>query len=472
MKYTTVDDIDDNEQRMVANSPRSIEACLREGVRPEDLLYLPPSTFDNPENPSELNTLHFQYFEKKRQELLVNVRKTRKKLINHSQVQTRSSTALSFPAFNSKEEIRKRVKNVQAKFIIDKCLREEVVKKNLFLKEVERNLELEKNISFNLNLAKGVKDRTDKEIQMKDKRRERELRESEMAEEGKISYEEKDLQDKMRVFARMNEKFEEIRKKKMRNEEKARFYNEKVSEQQECIRELRIKKLKENDLEEKKRIDLLISIKSHKQKELEVSWNRKLQKTLNLKQEFNKELQSKQEKYYEFKKILDQHFKHRLQHLNERPKPLDQIIGKIPEVSEAILSENEIKKQQLDEKLIQDQRKLQNSRTLKLRKQEYNKKVKSLKLIKQTWNLQRIKNKEHYSKSLIKVKLNESVQKIEELENLKIQDLNQTLQFNAKSEKIKDRLSKEVEKMAISKTWDQEKLLKVIRYCKPGDVID
>ena len=471
MKYTTVDDIEDYEQKTVINSPRSIEACLREGIRPEDLLYLPPSLFENPENPSDLNTLHYQYFEKKRQELLINVRKTRKKLVNQSQVQTRSSTALSFPAFNNKDVLRERVKNVQAKFIMDKCLREEVVKRNLLLKEVERKLELDKNIDLNLSLAKGIKERTDKEIQMKEERRERVRRESEMVEEGRISYEEKDLQEKMRVLLKMNEKIEAIRKKRRKNEEKARFYKEKVNEQQECIRELRIKNLEENDLEEKKRIGLLISLKTQKQKELETTWNIKIQKTFNLKQDLNKELENKQGKYYEVKKVLDMHFNLRLKSTFEHPKSLEQITGKIPEVTDALLLENEYKKQQLDEKLIQDQRKVQNSRIVKLRKQEYSKKVRSLKLMKQTWNLQRIKNKKDYTKTLIKDKLNESIQKIEELENLKAQDLSQQILFNAKSEKIKDRLSKEVEKMAISKTWDQEKLLKVISYCKPGNLI-
>lgn len=471
-KYLNVEDIDDYEQTAVVNSPRSIEACLREGIRPEDLLYLPPSEFANDQNPQELNDLHYDYFEAKRKDLLVNVRKTRKKIIAHYQGQTRSSTLISFANLRNKYNWRERVKNVQAKFVFDKCLREEVVKKNLILKEVEHDLELEKHIDLNASLARRVKERTDKEIKMQNERKNKALKESEMLEEGKKIYGEKDYEQRMRVLEGIKEKIARIEKKRKRNEEKAGFYKEKLNEEQKCIRDLRVRKLEANDAEEKKRLGQLIFIKLQKQKDLQSIWDHKLEKSHKLKQKIKKEIQHRQDNYYEVKRIIDQHLQDRVKKSIGQEKSLEEITGKIPQVSDAILKENEHKKKQLEEKLNQDEKKVRKSKILKLKKREFNKKVKSLKIMKQSWNLQRIRNKEDYNKSLIKVRINQSAQKIEDLENKKIQDLSQTLQMNAKCERIKHDLSNEVEKMAIFKSWDQEKLLKIINFPRPKETFD
>jgi hypothetical protein len=466
MKYTTVEDIDDMETEALINSPRSLEACMREGITPNDLLHIPESHFNMSTFPKSLKHIHYEFYEAKRKELLYNVRKIRKELItkqHNSSIETCSSTP-NLPHFLSLANKRERVKSVQAKFIKDRCFREELVKKDLLFKEVERNYRIEKIADFNEDLAKNVKNRIEKEFSLQRERKRKEEIEEDMIIERKNEYFEKDFNEKQRVQTIIEKRINEIRVKKKANEEKAKDYYEKMVARNDEIILLRKENLEEKDLEEKKRIELLLIKKIEKQKEMEKLWDRKILKTRKVKEDIKKYFEERQDTYYEMKKIFDTNFQERLKKMDGRPKSLESIQGNIPQVSQTIINENIYQRELLDEKLEQDKEKVEKAKQFNIRKQNYQKHLRSLKLLKKNWNQKRIKNKEDYSKTLSTLKFLETSQKLSELEQKKTQDQEKSLKIIISDEMTKYKLKAEVEKMSIFKNWSEPKLLKIINF--------
>ena len=159
MKYLTVEDINDFEEELIINSPRSIEACLQEGIKPKDLLYVPEKEFNIPSVQDEIKHLHYEFFEAKRKEMLFNVRKTRKTIITENEGATRSSTASMFtlPYRKNKEEIRS--KNIKIKAIEEKVNREIELQKYSREGEIEYIEKLERNLSLSISQAENSKKR-------------------------------------------------------------------------------------------------------------------------------------------------------------------------------------------------------------------------------------------------------------------------------------------------------------------------
>lgn len=466
MKYTSVEDIDDLETGDIINSPRSIEACLREGISTKDLIYIPESQFSFNSYPNSLKSLHYEFYEARRRELLFNVRKTRKELISkqHSVSLETSSSTPHLPHFLSSSNKRQRVKQVQAKFIKEKCSREELVKKDLVLKDIETSMKTQKIADLNEIIAKSVKNRIDKEFRFKEERKKKEQIEEENLIERQIEFFDKDAHERIRVNKILKQREKEILKKKKLNDEKAKEFCERMIEKDEEVLKNKIKEIEEKNIENEKRVEGLLIEKLRKQKEMEKLWDRKILKSKKVKEEIRKNIEEIQNNYYEMKKIFDMNFQERLRKLDDRPKSLESIHGNIPRVTQAIINENIFMRETLEDKLEVDKEKVEKVKMFKIRKLKYEKQIKSLKAMKKDWNLNRIKNKQEYSKTLSNLKFAEINKKLENFELNKTLDLEKTMKIHIEDEMKSYTLANEVEKMSIFKRWSEDKLLKIINY--------
>ena len=146
-KFVTIDDISDLEEDLIVNSPRSIEACLREGIKPKDLLHIPEEEFTDYGLSNQVKHLHYEFYETKRKELLYSVKRTRKNIISESEGQTRSSTAVQIFSQNSKQA--ERAKAIKIKQVCKTLEREELARYVLKQRNIERNLSYEKTVLAN-----------------------------------------------------------------------------------------------------------------------------------------------------------------------------------------------------------------------------------------------------------------------------------------------------------------------------------
>ena len=59
-----------NTLKPILNSPRSLEACRRQGLKPEEFVYRHPESFEEPGASAEIVQLRWRHYEKKRREKL------------------------------------------------------------------------------------------------------------------------------------------------------------------------------------------------------------------------------------------------------------------------------------------------------------------------------------------------------------------------------------------------------------------
>lgn len=62
-------------------TPRSLAACAAEGIRPQDLTFVPPEAFQKPDVAAEITELRFHFFESYRQDMLNTTRNRRQNII-------------------------------------------------------------------------------------------------------------------------------------------------------------------------------------------------------------------------------------------------------------------------------------------------------------------------------------------------------------------------------------------------------
>lgn len=80
-KRISLESLDDYEQRRTVNTPRSLEACYREGIDPSELLYRPPEDFYEQGLSPRIQELNFNLFEAKRKDSVNLARQMRVKII-------------------------------------------------------------------------------------------------------------------------------------------------------------------------------------------------------------------------------------------------------------------------------------------------------------------------------------------------------------------------------------------------------
>ena len=456
-KFVTIDDISDLEEDLIVNSPRSIEACLREGIKPKDLLHIPEEEFTDYGLSNQVKHLHYEFYEAKRKELLYSVKRTRKNIISESEGQTRSSTAVQIFSQNSKQA--ERAKAIKIKQVCKKLEREELARYVLKQRNIERNLSYEKTVLANWMQAEKIKKINDRNWEKHLKLKKKIEKESIENESIRMSLTMKLMKESENLLSLEKEKLVTIENKRRNHETKTKKYNQKMEKRWEKIQKLRELNLIEKDFLEKERREKIILNKVKKQKILEAQWNAKIKKKEEMKRKINEDILQRQIEYYRLKEIKDKRFEE-LQ--IDFPKVHRIESCKWYETDKNCENENLQKMQKLEKKNQESEARIHKIKKEEKRKIEYKKQLNTLKKLKQDWNLQRIQNKDEYMKSLSKLKFEAKFQEVSRMEYLKTQQIERSLEYNAKEEIQNQKLDERMLKMITTKIWNKNELLNVI----------
>ena len=117
MKSVSFKNLEDNEEVYTVNTPLSLEACYKEGIRPEELLYAPFKEFHRPGVSKEVQQLNYKFFETQRQKLLKIAKNqyfnlTQQKKLIKSRSQLQISQILSSEAQRVKENHLKEITKI------------------------------------------------------------------------------------------------------------------------------------------------------------------------------------------------------------------------------------------------------------------------------------------------------------------------------------------------------------------------
>ena len=92
-KRISIENIGLFESERLVNTPLSLEACRREGIAPEDLLYKPLEFFEQDNLGYDIQRLYFYFFKKKRENLIEIVKETKKRIIEEENRILRSKSS-------------------------------------------------------------------------------------------------------------------------------------------------------------------------------------------------------------------------------------------------------------------------------------------------------------------------------------------------------------------------------------------
>ena len=118
MNEISLRNLKDKEQSDVVNTPRSLEACNREGIRPEELLYAPVEEFARPNLPKEIQYMNYEFYEFQRKKLLLIAKKAYSELrAKKKRSRSQTSTKLSRIVTNETQRIREKNLKQMSKLI-------------------------------------------------------------------------------------------------------------------------------------------------------------------------------------------------------------------------------------------------------------------------------------------------------------------------------------------------------------------
>lgn len=465
MKFFTAEDIDDHEVKLVVNSPRSVEACMREGIKPKDLLFVPEEEFIIQGMPDDIKQMHFAFFEAKRKELLYNVRRTRKNIISEQDAVTRSSTAFfqNSVIFNREPARNKAVKVKMINEIVDReCFLQEVIKE----RENEFNLTLQNNFSQSIEEAEQAKTRYDRNRTFHLERLKKNKKVEETNEKMKRLMEGNYLKKIEKIIEMNEKKLRIIEEKKEENEAKAKHHCAKMESFVEKIHKLRRNAISQCDLKVKERLEAIINEKVKRQQYLERKWNEKIKRKDELKKRIKQEILNRQIEYYNIKEIEDKRYEEIILQ-NEKPKECNAQREKIVKTSEYIQNDLKQRQKRIELKQTNFNQRLEKQRDEASKKAEFRQTLEQLKKQKMVWNIQRIQNKHNYSKSMFQLKHRQKIQYLREKAIQKSTEVNKKLMLNSQIENRNHKLDEEILKMSITNLWNKAPLLTILNSDEP-----
>ena len=256
-KTISIEDIGLFETEKLINTPRSLEACKKEGIEPEDLLYLPLEFFCQEKWPKEIQVLYYEFFEYKRKLLLKSIKEIREGIIKETSKNRKSySSSVYSEKMKLDQEIikckEKQKKNIGKILSTERNILKEMAQKH---KEYLNNLQLSEE-------KKKNKAKLDKQ-----KIEEKRIKEIQKCNSliGKLKSDKKialEIFNNKLKFKTIEEMIEEQKSKekellKKQSEQKMKEHLYKMEEYLAKMREEKQKKIKSKEIIEKNRQDYI-----------------------------------------------------------------------------------------------------------------------------------------------------------------------------------------------------------------------
>mmetsp|Transcript_13018 Transcript_13018/g.24177 ORF Transcript_13018/g.24177 Transcript_13018/m.24177 type:complete len:519 (-) Transcript_13018:3071-4627(-) len=450
------------EQDRVVNTPRSLEACRREGIDPEELLYIPPEAFTQPHLSVRLQHLHFEFFEAKRKEIVEIVKRARERVIEEEEGSIHKSRSTGSIKAHQKMfgSVVEQAKEKHLK-MITRLLNYESLATEKLQEMQAQELEQAKLA------AKKEKQRVKQERKAAEEKRLLDIKKLEEAKEEERQAKKKavklfqqDMDEAMRRQAQEDQEAQIRAKKKAKNEAKRIKHlikmEENLSQQQaereakflakQAAEEERQRKLEQKKEKLKKKLQKIGKLREQKRSQVIDNVEARIDMKRQIFEQRQEELQRKARRY-----------QHQLTTSVERLKSLsaerDDKIIRTRELAEQIQEE---KRKLILQKSQEADIKVEKVKEILSENIEFKKHEEMLRSLKKEWNVRRRRRKEDYMKSKVKQKMIEDERRIQHF--LKDRDfmIKQRQDFNTKHMLQKYEIKQALLRMAVTKKWDTE----------------
>lgn len=470
-KNFSIKDISLFETEQKVSTPRSLEACKREGITAKDLIYKPLEYFKQIDLAPDIQAMYYEYFENKRRQLIKLVKNTRKKIMDEEQTcKSKSSSILNDEMKLSQQSDKS--KSIQLKSVAKVLSTEALISREMELRHQE-HIELllrsrEKTKEKALRSKELAEMQRAKEIE-KQKALCKKLREEQklLAKKIKNDFENKSLESQLEE--KIQKQHESIMQQK---NEKLKEHLEKAEQHLAKLKEEREKKIQQKDLKEQKRQEKIrkevktarIKIRA-KSKKLE-------QRRIGLITKFEEEMENRKAFHEILMKEEEQRSSNIIEGQNEKLKEKYRTMSqeRIKRTKIAKLTSEEIiekKRMKIQEKNEEIAKRMEENEEIKKQNAEIKKHRELIKQFNKEWNLMREKKKKEHEEKMIRRRIKRENKKIEELTKIKQKQLKLrncvSQQELFRREKIQDAFYQ----MSITKKWNKKTLTRALN--SPSD---
>ncbi|OMJ71870.1 hypothetical protein SteCoe_29815 [Stentor coeruleus] len=460
----------DTEQKV--STPRSLEACKREGITAKDLVYKPLEYFKQIDLAPDIQSMYYEYFENKRRQLIKLVKSTRKKIIEEEQTnKSKSSSVLNDEMKISQQSDKS--KNIQLKSVAKVLSNEALISREIELRHQEHMQLLMRNQEKTKEKALRSKELAEmqrvKEIE-KQKALCKKLREEQKLLVNKIK---NDLKNKSLESQIEENKQKEHESTMQQKNEKLKEHLEKAEEHLAKLREEREKKIKQKDLKEQKRQEKIrrevktarikIRAKSKKIEKKRIELIAKFEEEMERRKAFH-DILMKEEEQRSVNIIEGQNEK-----LKEKHRAMSQERIKRSQMAK-ITSEEfiEKKRMKLQEKNEEIAKRMEENEEMKKQDAEMKKHRELIKQFNKEWNLMREKKKKEHEEKMIRRRIKRDNKKIEELARLKQKQLKLRKCVSQQELVRKEKIQDAFYQMSITKKWNKNILTRALN--SPSDI--
>ena len=475
MTTVSLKNLDQKEQYQTVNTPKSIEACFREGIRPEELLYAPLEEFARPNLPKEIQKMNYEFYESQRLKLLKLAKaryaalKTPKKTLQRSRTTSELNKIINNDVKKMKEKQLNRISKL-VNYKLD-CLKINIDTESLpsvtldsrGANNIKQSTE-DYNEKSDLYDSKG---KTSKSSELKPKKmmfcssdkilnyqRDAEL----------IAKEKKEFERNLYYEKQKNLYIESVRKRK---EEQIQEHLQKAKMLKEAQTQEKLEKImKKNEMADQQIRKIYSSRDERRKQKLSQSQGRFL-KVVSTKVQFdeyikeirNQIVREENEKiasHEKNKKKVQEEIKERIINKNK------QWDAKSKKTRDEIDKRVEERKEQKNKEIKDKEQKMLRKKNEEAKKYDFSKEKNKLKEIETNWNIERVNRKEEFAK-------NEILNRIE-LSNKKVLSLQSAREFmqryrydiNLQSESQKLQIDNAIYMMGVQKKINIGKLKEII----------
>jgi len=461
----------DFERSKVVNTPRSLEACKREGVLPPELLFRPVETFAKPGQAKEVTQAMYEFFEAKRMESLQAVRKARQTALEPHSLSASKSTPALLSRSDQFERSLLQSKQRQASLISRAALTEASEAKKL---SKLRNDE-DAKVAAERERRKGelVKARKEAEEKRKaDMEKTRKAKEEEeLREKLRIEQQERDgdfmkrLQEREEKLLELREKQKERREQlkeqillrlneRQRAQEITRSQRDQETAQKEEEREVKLEEQKQAfklKLEEKAKLRVMKRAQAKKQAENHFRQVRNRQKATEILQSDSK----MQVRTAEYRQKLTE----KMEWLRKISAEKERKMRQVHESAVALSSANRTK---MLESMAKSQQRAELQRRRIVDQFEMKKQMSEMRKLKKDYLIERQKRRKDYEAELSTRRLAEMTARIQAFETVKERMLLERRNLNLQNEHLKMSIKEAMRRMRISKKWDEGEIEKLL----------
>lgn len=278
----------DFERIRVVNTPRSLQACRREGILPTELLYKPLESFAKPGQAKEVTKAIYDFYEAKRLESLQAARKNRQMSMEPQSLNASKSTSALLSRSGQFEKSLQHSKQRQASLLSRTALTEALEAKKLSKlrndEEAKMAAERERRKADLIKTRKEAEEKRKADMEKMKKLKEEEemrekLRNEQLERDGDFM---KRLQEREEKLMELREKQKEHRDRlkeqilhrlaeRQKEQEALRQQKDQQSEQKEAEREVKLEEQKrafKQKIEEKAKLRVMQRAQAKKQAEI------------------------------------------------------------------------------------------------------------------------------------------------------------------------------------------------------------